>query len=343
MARTPKHSFTLDTRGPRLQRVLADAGYGSRRACEELIESGVVRVNGELVEHLPAWVNPSEDRITVSGKPLKQPERHVYIMLFKPRGVMCTNSDPEGRALAIDLVKHPMRPRLYPVGRLDLDSSGLLLLTNDGELANRLTHPRYEVHKGYEVTVGGSLTDQEVATLEAGMFLHDREGEGKRTRETHLTILKRDRERTKLYMELREGRNRQVRRMLLKVGHPVKKLRRVRMGPLELKGLAVGEWRELTTKELALLRRAASGEGWKNPQPRALGSDERPKRSTTATQRDATKRGESTRGQSRRVESKRGESRRGESSRGGSPRAGSTRAGSPRGGRGHSGGKPRRA
>ncbi len=260
MARKRTHSFTLDTRGPRLQRVLADAGYGSRRACEELIESGSVKVNGEVVDALPAWVDPTQDRIVVDGKALKPPERHVYIMLFKPRGVVSTNSDPEGRVRAIDLVKHPANPRLYPVGRLDLDSSGLLLLTNDGELANRLTHPRYEVHKGYEVTVGGSLTDAEVAKLEAGIFLHDQEGTGKRTRETQLSIRKRDRTRTMLYMELREGRNRQVRRMLLRVGHPVKKLRRIRMGPLELKGLAVGEWRELTARELQALRRAARGE-----------------------------------------------------------------------------------
>lgn len=257
MPRKRSHSFSLDTRGPRLQRVLADAGYGSRRACEELIESGSVKVNGELVDALPAWVNPNEDTIVVNGKALKPPERHIYIMLFKPRGVVSTNSDPEGRVRAIDLVKHPANSRLYPVGRLDLDSSGLLLLTNDGELANRLTHPRYEVHKGYEVTVGGSLTDEEVKKLEAGIFLHDREGEGKRTSQTCLTIRKRDRERTMLYMELREGRNRQVRRMLLRVGHPVKKLRRIRMGPLDLKGLAVGEWRELTSKELSMLRKAA--------------------------------------------------------------------------------------
>jgi 23S rRNA pseudouridine2605 synthase len=260
MARKRTHSYNLDTRGPRLQRVLADAGYGSRRACEELIESGSVKVNGEVVDALPAWVDPTQDRIVVDGKALKPPERHVYIMLFKPRGVVSTNSDPEGRVRAIDLVKHPANPRLYPVGRLDLDSSGLLLLTNDGELANRLTHPRYEVHKGYEVTVGGSLTEEEVAKLEAGIFLHDRDGDGKRTRQTQLSIRKRDRSRTMLYMELREGRNRQVRRMLLRVGHPVKKLRRIRMGPLELKGLAVGEWRELTARELQALRRAARGE-----------------------------------------------------------------------------------
>ncbi|MBL9150389.1 MAG: rRNA pseudouridine synthase [Phycisphaerae bacterium] len=255
--RKRQHSYALDTRGPRLQKVLAEAGYGSRRACEELIESGSVTVNRQVVDSLPAWVNPDEDVICVHGRPLKRKEKHVYIMLFKPRGVVSTNSDPEGRTRAIDLVKHPDRPRLYPVGRLDLDSSGLLLLTNDGELANRLTHPRYEVHKGYEVVVGGSLTDEEVAKLEEGIFLAEKDGDGSRTRETQLTLLKRDRTRTMLYMELREGRNRQVRRMLLKVGHPVKKLRRVRMGPLQLKGLAVGEWRELTAKELRELRAAA--------------------------------------------------------------------------------------
>ncbi|MDZ4830653.1 MAG: pseudouridine synthase [Phycisphaerae bacterium] len=251
------HSFSLDTRGPRLQKVLAEAGYGSRRACEDLIEAGAVTVNGEQVDALPAWVDPEEDKIKVNGKPLKQKERHLYVMLFKPRGVVSTNSDPEGRVRAIDLIKHPARPRLYPVGRLDLDSSGLLLLTNDGELANRLTHPRYEVHKGYEITVGGTLTDDEIGILEAGVFLHDKDEDGGRKSDSKLTIMKRDRSRTMLYMELREGRNRQIRRMMQRVGHPVKKLRRVRMGPLQLKGLAVGEWRELTTRELSALRKAA--------------------------------------------------------------------------------------
>lgn len=255
------HSFTLDTRGPRLQKILAEAGHGSRRACEELIEAGAVTVNGETVDALPAWVNPDEDVIKVNGRLLKRKEEHVYIMLFKPRGVVSTNSDPEGRVRAIDLVRHPLRPRLYPVGRLDLDSSGLLLMTNDGELANRLTHPRYEVHQGYEVTVGGALSNDELRHLERGVLSGAREGDegiddakvGKNT----LTIMKSDRTRTLLYMELREGRNRQIRQMLQRVGHPVKKLRRLRVGPLELKGLAVGEWRELTAKELSMLRRAA--------------------------------------------------------------------------------------
>jgi len=257
MPRKPPHPFDRDDRGPRLQKILADAGYGSRRACEELIEQGEVRVNGEVVDRLPAWVNPHEDRIVVAGKPLKRPERLVTVMLFKPRGTVCTNSDPEGRVRAIDLVRHPAKPRLFPVGRLDLDSSGLLLLTNDGELANRLTHPRYEVHKGYEVTIAGEISDADLAKLEQGVFLNEKDEPGRKTDRSKLEVIARGRERTTLFMELREGRNRQVRRMLLKVGHPVKKLRRVRMGPLRLKGLAVGEWRELTPIEMRQLRKAA--------------------------------------------------------------------------------------
>lgn len=258
MAHRQTHSFTLDTRGPRLQKVLSEAGYGSRRACEELIEAGSVTVNREVVNALPAWVDPKADDIRVHGKRLKPPERHVYVMLFKPRGVVSTNSDPEGRTRAIDLVKHPGNPRLYPVGRLDLDSSGLLLLTNDGELANRLTHPRYEIHKGYEVTVGGALTDADVRFLEEGIFARDRAGP--RGNGSRLTIVKRDRTRTLLHMELREEGNRPIRTMLQRVGHPVKKLRRVSMGSLVLKGLAVGEWRNLTPVELRTLRAAAFGE-----------------------------------------------------------------------------------
>jgi len=139
MPRRP-HSFDDDSRGPRLQKVLADLGVASRRSCEELIEAGSVTVNGELVRALPAWVNPDEDRIEVDGQVVnRNRERLIYVMLHKPRGTVSTNRDPEGRTRAIDLVQHPDNPRLYPVGRLDIDSSGLLLLTNDGDLTNRLT------------------------------------------------------------------------------------------------------------------------------------------------------------------------------------------------------------
>ncbi|MSR40560.1 MAG: rRNA pseudouridine synthase [Phycisphaerales bacterium] len=251
------HEFTDSSRGERLQRVMADAGVASRRECEALILAGEVSVNGHLVNTLPAWVDFQSDDIRVGGTRLKPVEQHVYIVLFKPRGVVCTNSDPEGRPRAIDLIKHPLNTRLYCVGRLDLDSSGLLFLTNDGELANRLTHPRYEVHKGYEVVLGGSIDAADLRSLEEGIFLPDRDGEGSRTSRSELRLLKRDREKTTIYMELREGRNRQIRRMMQRVGHPVKKLRRVKFGPIQLKGLAVGEWRELMSAELRTLRRAA--------------------------------------------------------------------------------------
>jgi 23S rRNA pseudouridine2605 synthase len=256
------HEFTDDARGPRLQKVLAEAGVASRRGCEELIEMGEVRVNGHLVQTLPAWVDPHKDHITVSGKHIKTVEPHVYIMLFKPRGVVTTNSDPEGRPLAIDLVQHPSKSRLYPVGRLDMDSSGLLLLTNHGELANRLTHPSHEVHKQYEIVVDGQLDEAAVRKLSSGLFLNEKrtskgEKPGSKTAKSKLTLLKRDRDRTKLLMELTEGRNRQIRRMMTEVGHKVRKLRRVGMGPLKLKGLQPGQWRELTVVELRALTKAA--------------------------------------------------------------------------------------
>jgi 23S rRNA pseudouridine2605 synthase len=258
----PSHEFTDASRGVRLQKVMAEAGVGSRRRCEELIETGSVRVNGHQVKSLPAWVDPVRDHITVDGRHIKTHEPHVYIMLFKPRGVVSTNDDPQGRVRAIDLVRHPSRVRLYPVGRLDMESSGLLLLTNDGELANRLTHPRHEVHKLYDLTVAGALEDHDVRKLESGLFLNERRSSkgaksGSKTAQSSLMIIKRDRDRTRLLMELTEGRNRQIRRMMAKLGHTVRKLRRVQMGPLKLTGLQPGQWRELTREELKVLKKAA--------------------------------------------------------------------------------------
>jgi pseudouridine synthase len=270
--RSPTHPYQDDSRGPRIQKVLADAGVGSRRACEEAVEEGRVTVNGHRIDGLPAWVNPAEDDIRFDGRRLRPAERHVYVMLFKPKGYLSTNSDPEGRPRAIDLVSHPAHARLYSVGRLDLDSSGLMLLTNDGELANRLTHPRFEMHKGYEVMVSGRVEDADVRRLEAGLFPAGRgAGAEARTTKSHLVVLKRDASRTLLYMELREGRMREIRRTLVTLGHPVRKLRRVKMGPLQLKGLQAGEWRELTPKELAILREHA----FATPQQRAARREER--------------------------------------------------------------------
>jgi 23S rRNA pseudouridine2605 synthase len=241
---------------------MAAAGVGPRRHCEELIIAGQVAVNGHIVDTFPVFVDPKKDRITVAGRPVRT-TRPVYVMLFKPRGVVCTNADPDGRRRAIDLVDHPSRARLFAVGRLDLDSSGLLLLTNDGELSNRLVHPRYELPKVYEISVKGSMDADEIRKLERGMFVPatgkgGSRGRGARTKRTRLRLLKRDRDRTRLLIELTEGRNRQVRRMLQRVGHPVRRLRRVRIGPLKLAGLRPGQWRDLTPQEVAALKRAAS-------------------------------------------------------------------------------------
>ncbi len=254
------HVLGDSSRGPRLQKVLAAAGVGSRRACEALIESGAVAVNGRTVTRLPAWVDPGADRVTVHGARLRPASRHVYVMLFKPKRVVCTNADPSGRRRAIDLVDHPSQARLFAVGRLDTDSSGLLLLTNDGELANRLTHPRYHLPKVYRVTVKGALEDDALRAIEKGLYLGDRKRTGgARTGRSRVRLVKRDRDRTQLEIELREGRNRQIRRLMAQLGHPVKGLRRMSVGPLVLRGLRVGEWRPLTPRELAALKKAAFG------------------------------------------------------------------------------------
>ena len=255
---TQRAKRTPDPSKERIQRVLADAGVASRRACEAMVEEGLVTVNGRTVSSLPAFVDAENDDIRVSGRRIQRTRRNLYVMLYKPRGFVCTARDPEGRKKAVDLVQHPSGTRLFTVGRLDLDSSGLLLLTDDGDLANVLTHPRYEIHKGYDVTVRGRVEEESVERLRRGLYLADKTGTASRTRESSVSVIRRDRERTRLHIELREGRNRQVRRVLERVGHPVKKLRRTRLGPLKLKGLAIGEWRELTSNEVASLKRAAS-------------------------------------------------------------------------------------
>jgi 23S rRNA pseudouridine2605 synthase len=255
----PQGEFADKDRGVRLQRVMADAGVAARRECEELVLAGAVTVNGKVVDRLPAWVDPAADRVEVYGRPLRKAEKHFYIVLFKPRGTVCTNSDPEGRPRAIDLVQHPAKPRLYCVGRLDLDTSGLLILTNDGAFANRLTHPRYLVEKGYDVTVDGRLDEGAIGEIERTIFAADRSGKRSEMRSS-LKLISRDRENTVLHLTLCEHRNLQIRPLMLEIGHPVKKLRRTSFGPLRLKGLAVGEWRELTPREVDQLMRSSKSE-----------------------------------------------------------------------------------
>lgn len=256
-------------RGVRLQKALAEAGVASRRACEELIEGGRVRVNGRVVRDLPAWVDPASDRIEVEGRPVQVAQRLVYVMLNKPRRTLSTMSDPDERRTVADLVKHPSGERLYPVGRLDYDTTGLLLMTNDGALANRLTHPSYGVEKTYRATIKGALEAEQIEALEKGIFLAERragrEAGARRAAHVGLRIVFRERERTIIELTLKEGRNRQVRRMLAGVGHPVKKLQRIAMGPLRLKGLSLGEWRELTRSEVRALREAVGSRGRSAP------------------------------------------------------------------------------
>ncbi|MCG3177743.1 MAG: Ribosomal large subunit pseudouridine synthase B [Phycisphaerae bacterium] len=233
----------------RLQKVMAAAGVGSRRACEEMIENGRVQVNGQLVSRLPVLVEAA-DRITVDGRHLRR-EKKVYFMLHKPRGVVCTNSDPAGRRRAVDLMKG-VPERVFPVGRLDADSSGLLIMTNDGELSNRLTHPRYETAKTYEVQVDGRIEGPAMEKLIGGVRL----AEGKASAD-RVKLVRRSRNETVLQITLTEGRNRQIRRMLAKVGYEARRLRRVKVGRLELRGVGPGNFRPLTAAEVAELRRSA--------------------------------------------------------------------------------------
>ncbi len=231
----------------RLQKVLASAGIASRRKCEELILAGAVQVNGRVVSKLPAFAEPGKDIITVNGKKIRA-ERKVYYLLNKPKGVICTSFDPQGRPKAVDLV--PARERIFCVGRLDADSTGLIILTNDSELANRLTHPRYEISKTYVAAVKGEIQGGAVEKLKKGVWL----AEGKTARAA-VKILKRNYRESLIEMTIRQGLNRQVRRMLAKVGLSVKSLKRTRIGKLDDRGIGVGKYRTLTRAEVAYLKK----------------------------------------------------------------------------------------
>ncbi len=244
----------------RLQKVIAAAGIASRRKAEELILAGRVRVNGKVVRELGVKVDLETDVVEVDGQPIRVPRDHRYVLLHKPRGVLSTTSDPYGRPTVVDLV--PSERRLYPVGRLDADSEGLILLTDDGRLAERLAHPRYGHKKEYVALVIGTPTEKELRALARGIVLE----EG-RTGPAEVTVLGRrvpqdvldagvpglrkesPRGFSWLRVVITEGRKHQVRRMLKAVGHPVIRLIRVGMGPLRLGRLQPGEWRELTPKE----------------------------------------------------------------------------------------------
>src|SRR6266550_7193364 len=224
----------------RLNAYLARAGVASRRKADELIKAGRVTVNGE-----PGQLNTfvaADDRVEVDGKPVAK-QRLTYVLLHKPTGVVTTAGDPHARVTVVDLVDHPTR--VVPVGRLDVDTTGALLLTNDGELAHRLAHPRYEVEKLYEATVEGEPDDAALKRLESGVELDDGRTAPARVRRLAPSTLE---------LAIHEGRKHQVKRMLEAVGHPVTRLHRSRYAGLTLEGLQPGDWRELEPGEVARLQ-----------------------------------------------------------------------------------------
>lgn len=234
--------------GERLQKVLARVGLGSRRVCEDLIAEGRVTVNGEVAE-LGRRVDPERDQVTVDGAPIGVRPDLVHYLLNKPAGVVTTASDPQGRPTVMDLV--PGEPRVFPVGRLDLDTEGLLLLTNDGELANRIAHPSHGVPKEYLAEVAETPSRAALRRLREGVELSDGLTAPAQVAAVGPNLVR---------LVIHEGRNRQVRRMLDAVGHPVVRLIRTRIGPITDQKLRPGSWRELTNDELRSLERAVASE-----------------------------------------------------------------------------------
>ncbi|WP_166239277.1 pseudouridine synthase [Paenibacillus turpanensis] len=236
----------------RLQKVLAQAGVASRRKCEEMIAAGKVQVNDETVTELGFKVDPAVDSIKVNGRPIAK-EQHVYILLNKPKGVITSATDPGGRKTVLDYL-HGVKERVYPVGRLDYDTEGLLLLTNDGEWAYMLTHPKHHVPKTYHATVKGMPHGSVLEKLASGVKLKDG-----MTAPAEVDYVDVDPEKKSsvISITIHEGRNRQVRRMFEAVGYPLERLKRVRFGSITLDGLKRGKFRNLSKEEVTELRRLA--------------------------------------------------------------------------------------
>jgi 23S rRNA pseudouridine2605 synthase len=238
----------------RLQKILARAGFGSRRACEELIRQGRVSVNGDVAD-LGQRADPTRDRITLDGKVVLVRDQYTYVALHKPRGILSDEGDGSGRLTTVlDLV--PLPARLFPVGRLDLRSEGLILLTDDGDLAHRLTHPRFGHEKEYHALVEGEPGETALKNWRQGVFL-----DGRRTAPARVSVLRREKGDTWLRVVLREGRKRQIRRVAAMLGHPVHRLIRVRIGPLRLGDLPSKQWRRLTGSEVEALRSSVQESG----------------------------------------------------------------------------------
>jgi 23S rRNA pseudouridine2605 synthase len=247
----------------RIQKLLANAGIDSRRKIEEMVRQGRIAVNGKVRTELPILIDPEKDKVLVDDEPIKLKTGRaaaagkIYLLMNKPRGVFCTNVAQGAQVRAIDLLPPNFKERVYPVGRLDAESRGLLLLTNDGELTNELTHPRYGVSKTYRAVVDGMMDAAELERLQEGIWLADPRGKGFKTGRSRIKIVKRAHEKSILEITIREGRNRQVRRMLASVGHKVRDLVRIKMGPLTLDKLNPGQFRPLSPKEVKMLRKLA--------------------------------------------------------------------------------------
>ena len=236
----------------RLQKYMAEAGVGSRRKCEEWIAHGQVKVNGEIVMELGTKVDPDRDVVEFRGKRIQPETEMVTVVLNKPAGYVTTSRDQFNRPNVCDLVKVPGL-RLYPVGRLDYQTTGLLLLTNDGDLANHLTHPKHHIPRTYEAILKGTPDNEAISRLERGVRLDD----GYKTKPAKVRVIEGGENSSKVLFTLFEGKNHQVRRMARAVGFPVMRLRRVAMGPLELGSLAEGRFRRLTEEEVLALKKAS--------------------------------------------------------------------------------------
>ena len=248
-----KGNLVSPERKERLQKVLAHAGVASRRKSEELIQQGRVSVNGRVVTEFGTKVDPAHDEIRVDGQRIEVASQSTYVMLNKPRSVLSVMKDERGRKTLGDLIQATVR--LYPVGRLDADSEGLILLTDDGELANLLTHPRYEHEKEYRVLVNGHPDQETLDAWRRGITL-----DGQATAPAEVEAIRSGKDSTLLRVVMREGRKRQIRRVAAMLGHPVRELKRVSLGPLHLGALETGKWRYLTdreTRELESIKRAA--------------------------------------------------------------------------------------
>ena len=231
----------------RINKFLAESGVGSRRACDKIIEEGRVKINGKVCS-LGAEVDPMKDSVTFDGKKLGKVKKFEYYIMNKPKGCVCTVKDDKGRKTVMDYLP-PLNARVYPVGRLDYDSEGLLIFTNDGDFANRLTHPSNEIPKTYLVKIEGNIEENSLAKLRAGVVI-----DGVKTKKCTIKVVDEFKDFTKMHVTITEGRNREIRKMFETVGKEVVFLKRIKIGDLALHGLDRGECRKLTPDEIEYLK-----------------------------------------------------------------------------------------